>query len=469
MEQELSGDTRSHCHSTNLGTLQNDDLDILLCGSQLGRWRLAAHLSLSESDYSDNEESTDEDYNPLLDLECDVDISDSSSESSTDLNDELQNILDSSHDNEDNFLDELLHRFKQLDNKHDWSNVNPIEFAKEFLKDKQSASKLFHDELDVICELTLTYTGVKMYNKSSTKKEKVDWLICNIHQSECNINGIQSSHQNDKILKSLFQWAKKMLHKYYPKLFLLTYWMIGNAIVQLIWTFVLRTITMTISLYMWVIHIQTFHQVGKDMNIIQWTIHIFSQTWDLKLVDMVTNGVHKEASLRVSDTGHNVLPRTIIEDQLDKQSSDLAKWFFSEDVENVLYQNKDYSEAKFVCLTRNWYEACDKRGIPTSQRLHYMQEMFNHLNSWIDLTDFPPPTKYVNRNAYSNFWNGSTKYIYMYAIICFQQSTYQSESDFHSGNRKMEFTGIGCPKSVDILRLISYVTSLNNIWHDPDR
>ena len=78
LEQELSGDTRSQCCSTNLGTLQNDDLDILLCGSQLGRWRLAAHLSLSESDYSDNEESTDEDYNPSLDLECDVDISDSS-------------------------------------------------------------------------------------------------------------------------------------------------------------------------------------------------------------------------------------------------------------------------------------------------------------------------------------------------------------------------------------------------------
>ena len=57
-----------------------------------------------------------------------------------------------------------------------------LNFAKEFLNDKQSTSKLFHDELDVICELTLTYTGVKMYNKSSTKKEKVDQLICNIHK-----------------------------------------------------------------------------------------------------------------------------------------------------------------------------------------------------------------------------------------------------------------------------------------------
>ena len=58
------------------------------------------------------------------------------------------------------------------------------------------------------------------------------------------------------------------------------------------------------------------------------------------------HGVHKEAFLRVSDTDHNVLPRTITEDQLDKESSDLARHFFSEDVVNVLYQNKDYSEVK---------------------------------------------------------------------------------------------------------------------------
>ena len=33
----------------------------------------------------------------------------------------------------------------------------------------------------------------------------------------------------------------------------------------------------------------------------------------------------REAFLQVSDTDHNVLQRTTIEDQLDKQSSDLAK------------------------------------------------------------------------------------------------------------------------------------------------
>ena len=47
--------------------------------------------------------------------------------------------------------------------------------------DKESAMKLYHEELDIISELTLTYTGVKIYNKSRSKKEKVKRLISNFH------------------------------------------------------------------------------------------------------------------------------------------------------------------------------------------------------------------------------------------------------------------------------------------------
>ena len=33
----------------------------------------------------------------------------------------------------------------------------------------------------------------------------------------------------------------------------------------------------------------------------------------------------------------------------------------------------------------------------------------------------------------------------------------------------MEITDLGCPKSVDVPRLMSYCAALNNIRHDPDR
>ena len=103
----------------------------------------------------------DKDYNPLCDNKSDLDFSDTLSETSLDLNDKLQNIFDTSSDNDVNFLDEVIENFQKLNNKHDWRNTNSIEFAKNFLMDKKGARKLYHNELDIISELTLTYTGVK--------------------------------------------------------------------------------------------------------------------------------------------------------------------------------------------------------------------------------------------------------------------------------------------------------------------
>ena len=71
----------------------------------------------------------------------------------------------------------------------------------------------------------------------------------------------------------------------------------------------------------------------------------------------------REAFIRVSETHHDVLPKSIIINQLDRQSIRISKRFFSEEVEAVLIQNGDNKEAKFVHLVRDWYEACDERGI----------------------------------------------------------------------------------------------------------
>ena len=48
-------------------------------------------------------------------------------------------------------------------------------------------------------------------------------------------------------------------------------------------------------------------------------------------------------------------------------------------------------------------------------------------------------------------------------------STLGAEESFFSELTQMEFTGLGCPKSVDVPRLMSYCAALNNIRHDPNR
>ena len=54
---------------------------------------------------------------------------------------------------------------------------------------------------------------------------------------------------------------------------------------------------------------------------------------------------------------------SIIIDQLDRQSTRISKRFFSKEVEAELNKNGDRKEANFVHLVRDWYEACDERGI----------------------------------------------------------------------------------------------------------
>ena len=63
---------------------------------------------------------------------------------------------------------------------------------------------------------------------------------------------------------------------------------------------------------------------------------------------------------RVSESNHSVLPKSILEDKLDRQSIRIAKRFFSKEVRDELVKNNDHNEAKFVGLVHNWYEACDE-------------------------------------------------------------------------------------------------------------
>ena len=130
--------------------LNNDDLDVLLKGSQLGH-RISAKIDI-DSDSNSSDESSDEDYDPLMSKDMESNISDSMSDCSTDLNSELQDLLNESQENGENFLDEVLSKFRKLNNKHDWSNVDSTDLVNNFLKTEKKAMNLLHEELNILCE-----------------------------------------------------------------------------------------------------------------------------------------------------------------------------------------------------------------------------------------------------------------------------------------------------------------------------
>ena len=133
----------------------------------------------------------------------------------------------------------------------------------------------------------------------------------------------------------------------------------------------------------------------------------------------------------------------------------------------ILIQNGDANEAEFVHLIREWYEACDARGIHIYDKLQRMQNLYNYLCAWFDFTDFPTSVKYIREMPIQTYQmimqSISTRMQLWYhcPIPINQQSlsTLGAES-FFSELTQMEFTGLSCPKSVDVPRLMSYCVVL---------
>ena len=174
---------------------------------------------------------------------------------------------------------------------------------------------------------------------------------------------------------------------------------------------------------------------------------------------------------------HDILPRAIVEDKMDRQNSSISERFFSEDVQKILEENGDASEAEFVHKTRDWFNACDQRGMAITDRLEKLQAMYEYMIGKFNMSDYPPPSTYVEgipiktyeallhsiSTRYSLFGLSSTKSYNTRAI-----STLAVES-FFSDLTRYEFSGLGAPKAVDIPKLISHVVHINTLKHNPNR
>ena len=63
--------------------------------------------------------------------------------------------------------------------------------------------------------------------------------------------------------------------------------------------------------------------------------------------------------------------------------------YFSQQVEDKLLDNSAYHEAHFVKLVRNWYNACDSRGMPADERVNKLWAFYAYLTNYIDFDRFP--------------------------------------------------------------------------------
>ena len=103
--------------------------------------------------------SSDEDYDPLLDIEITDDTDDEYNDTCDyySLEHELIDILDSSEDDiEDNFLMEVLMELRKLKSGLKWIKCDINDFTNEYLKSFDKVRTLTHAEPDKISQLILT-------------------------------------------------------------------------------------------------------------------------------------------------------------------------------------------------------------------------------------------------------------------------------------------------------------------------
>ena len=411
--------------------------------------------------------------------------------SESDLEAELEDLLNDTIEYEEGvaveqtFLEEVLQSLRSLNParpKIDWDQVTVDGLVNDYFRHLDACIKMLHDELNVIGNLVLTHTGIKVFNQSDTKPEKINKLIKNMKTSSEKLEYTRRCQNRMKTLKSM---ARAVVMKpEYSRTYLRI--VVGRVLFET-------------NTRVWMAQSKIPLDVRvnqEDGDYFDHNAHSYPEfsvrrdQFEYRCIDPghTLANLHSQISqhgfdfcsrnafIRVSETNHDVLPKSIIDDKLDRQSIRIAQHFFSSAVEAELEKNSDDKEARFVKLVREWYEACDCRGINVYKRVHDLQTFYEFLIKLVDWKDLPPPSTHIQGmpvQTYESLLQGISTRMEIFALsnIPINQrsvSTLAVES-FFSDLTNMEFDGLRCPKAVDIPRLITHVTQLNTIRHNKER
>ena len=105
--------------------------------------------------------------------------------------------------------------------------------------------------------------------------------------------------------------------------------------------------------------------------------------------------------------------------------------------------------------------------------MKHLNEFANFLAELIEWEEMPPPINYIKGMPVPTFealMQGITTRLQLFSLtnkpINEEGISTVSIESFFSDLTHMEFSGLGCPKAVNIPHLITHVTKLNSIKHD---
>lgn len=185
-----------------------------------------------------------------------------------------------------------------------------------------------------------------------------------------------------------------------------------------------------------------------------------------------------KAFKRVSQVNNDILGRALLETPLpDKQSVPFARKVFSREVEQQMKSNGDDKEAELVHNIRNWYDACNERGIPLEKRLKYFVQMNNYMFKFYDPQRFPVSMTHIcglPSTTFQGILHNISCRIILYGLS--DSNTYNQRAlstlaveSFFSDLSQVAHTTSGIPMAANVPRYLSRMSQLNKIRDDPTK
>ena len=379
-------------------------------------------------------------------------------------------------------MKKILAGLKKLQNKHNWKQHNVNSFLDNYLKSKKSIGKLFLYEMDVINEEVMSFFGKQLFQKKDVKSVWIEKIAMQLRKIPQLFEYSSTEEERNEINpQNLLEIVRNyILKKEYPKDFLAAQLCkINHEEYVTQWE---NKSTVPVIIYLPFIDknhvIFIYPEWNVDRNQVE--MRTFDYTYILNnlryhICNKGFDDVATEAFIQVSDMDHDVLPRAVVELKLDRQNCALSQRFFSEDVQKILTRCNYVSEAKFVHLVRNWYKACNERGMAVNDRLTNLYKMYEYLSSLMYMNHYPPMKTHICgipiRTYEALMQSISTRFTLFHLSSTHSYnaraiSTLAVESFFSDLNR-FEFSGLGAPKSVDIPKLITHIVHVNTTKHDP--
>ena len=303
------------------------------------------------------------------------------------------NILQDHQD----FVQTFLHSLQQVDKRQKWIACSCRQIMQMMSSATSINTKFTSKELDILSTCLKNITGTNIFENAKLKRDKI-YILCEVLHLEYKDPtekklSLQCPGERIQSLKCL------SLRKIWLSKYLLLYMVSKMRYAKALHDWHSSAIVPT--------HL-TVGEYGYKHNVycLPVTVNSHNGLPIFQIIDAshtMTNlrthftrkrvfGCDPLAFKRACERNPNHLHYSVIKLNLDQQNVSIAEAVFSEEMEEAMERNGDTHEAKCVNAVRNWFQACNARGIHIKARIRSLINMQRLILAYHSFEKFPCPS-----------------------------------------------------------------------------